>query len=97
MASAKVTFTLDGETVQRIRKLAEQQRKPQSLIVREAVAQYAGRDVKLSPEERDRKLAIIREILARPPQPGDKTAEDVDRELAEIRRSRNEGWSRPTD
>lgn len=97
MASAKVTFTLDSATIQQIRKLAEQQRKPQSLIVREAVAEYAGRDVKLSPEERERKLAMLREFMARPSRPGDKTADDVDDELREIRRSRKTGWSRQTD
>ena len=94
---AKATFTLDDETIRRIRQMAERSRKPQSQIVREAVAHYVGREMKLSDEERERKLAILREFAARPPQPGDKTSEDVDRELEELRLARREGWARPSD
>ena len=39
----KVTFTLDDETVARIRRAAGRHAKPQSAIVREAVAEYAAR------------------------------------------------------
>jgi hypothetical protein len=95
--AVKATFTLDDETMRRIRTLAERSRKPQSLIVREAVAHYAGREEKLSDEERERKLSILRDFAARPPQPGDKTSADVDRELEELRLARREGWARPSD
>jgi predicted transcriptional regulator len=85
---AKATFTLDDETLRTIRKMAQRERKPQSLVVREAVAHYAAREEKLSPEERDRLLRVLDEIKARPAQPDDKTAADVDRELRELRLAR---------
>ena len=84
----KVTYTLDDETVRQIRKLAERTRKPQSFIVREAVAHYAAREEKLTPDERDRLLRALDEMAARPPHPADRTAADVDRELRELRTAR---------
>ena len=95
--ATKATFTLDDDTMRTIRRMAERTRKPQSLIVREAVAHYAAREETLSEEDRERKLAILREFAARPPQPGDKTSADVDRELEELRLARREGWARPSD
>ena len=86
---AKATFTLDDETLRAIRKMAQRARKPQSLVVREAVAHYAAREEKLSPEERDRLLRVLDEMKARPAQPDDKTAADVDRELRELRLARH--------
>jgi hypothetical protein len=83
--ATKVTYTLDDETVERVKKLAQRQRKPQSQIVREAVAHYAGREDKLTPEERERKLAILREYGARLPT---RSQEDVQRELEELRETR---------
>jgi hypothetical protein len=68
--------------------MAQRARKPQSLVVREAVAHYAAREEKLSPEERDRLLRVLDEMKARPAQPDDKTAADVDRELRELRLAR---------
>jgi len=90
----KVTFTLDEETVRRLRKIADRTKKPQSLVVREAVAHYAARDEKMSDEERDRMLRILDEMMKQPPT---RSAEDVDRELREIRVSRRRGWRRPSD
>lgn len=86
--ATKVTFTLDDDTVRNIRRLAERSRKAQSLIVREAVAHYAAREQKLSDEERERLLRVLDEFAARPANPDDKTAEDVDRELRELRLAR---------
>jgi hypothetical protein len=95
---AKATFTLDEETLRLIKKIAQRARKPQSLVVREAVAHYADREEKLSPEERDRLLRVIDDMMARPAQPGDKTAEDVDRELEELRLARRgRGRLHPVD
>jgi hypothetical protein len=92
--ATKVTYTLDDETVERVRKLAQRQRKPQSQIVREAIAHFAAREDKLTPEERERKLAILRELGPKLP---DRSPEDVQRELDEIRESRQTGWLRPWD
>jgi hypothetical protein len=89
---AKLTFSLDDDAVQTLRRLAERSRKPQSLIVREAIAQYAEREEMLPPEERDRLLGILRRIGQRPPT---RPQSEVRDELREIRRSRRDGWSRP--
>ena len=87
----KLTFSLDEESVQTLRRVAERSRKPQSLIVREAIAQYAARDEVLPAEERDRLLAVVRRIKRRP---ATRPASAVREELKEIRRSRRAG-SRP--
>ena len=89
----KVTFTLDAETVGTLRKIAERTKKPQSLVVREAVARYAQAD-KLTDEERERKLRILRELGAQLPT---RPQREVEQELREIRRSRRVGWARPSD
>jgi Ribbon-helix-helix protein, copG family len=89
---AKVTFSLDDEAIRLLRKTAERSRKPQSLIVREAIAQYAAREEKLSDAERDRLLKVLREIKVLPATRPDG---EVDHELRAIRRARRTGWSRP--
>jgi hypothetical protein len=88
----KVTFSLDEETVGTLRQAAQRTRKPQSLIVREAIAQYAAREDLLPNPERERLLGILRRIAKRPPT---RPQAAVARELAAIRRSRRTGWSRP--
>lgn len=88
---AKLTFSLDDETVQLLRRVAERSGKPQSLIVREAVAQYAAREEMLSDVDRERLLTVLQQIKTRP---GSRTAVEVDRELQELRRARRTGWSR---
>jgi hypothetical protein len=88
----KLTFSLDEESVQMLRRVAARSRKPQSLIVREAIAQYAERDEVLPPDERDRLLAVVRRIKRRP---ATRPPSAVREELQEIRRSRRGGWSRP--
>lgn len=90
----KVTFTLDEDTVRKLRKMAERTKKPQSLVVREAVAQYSARDEKMTDEERERWLRTFDELIAKiPPRP----RKEVERELADLRRSRRTGWVRPWD
>ena len=88
----KLTFSLDDESVQTLRRVAERSRKPQSLIVREAIAQYAEREEVLPADERERLLAVLRRIRRRP---ATRPASAVREELQEIRRSRRAGWSRP--
>ena len=87
----KLTFSLDDETVRVLRRTAERTRKPQSLVVREAVAEYAARENRLSDADRDRLLGVIRQIRRRP---ATRSGADVDQELREIRQSRRTGWSR---
>ena len=86
----KMTFTLDDETVRRLRQTAARQGKPQSFVVREAIREYASRSGKMSEEERLRMLHIIDTVLPKiPPRP----QAEVDAELAEIRRARRR-WGR---
>jgi predicted DNA-binding protein len=87
----KLTFSLDDETVTALRQMAQRRRKPQSLIVREAIARYAeGEDV-LSDRDRERLLRVLRRIRTGP---ATRSQADVDRELQAIRRSRRTGWTR---
>jgi predicted transcriptional regulator len=81
----KVTFTLDEETIARLRRTAARLAKPQSQVVREAVREYEARSSKLSDEERTRMLAILDRIVQEPPT---RTAAEVDAEIGRIRASR---------
>jgi hypothetical protein len=85
----KVTYTLDEETVKRIRRIAGRLGKPQSQVVREAVKDYEARSDKLSDEERDRMLTVLARIRRQPPS---RPQSEVDAELRENRQHRQ--WSR---
>ncbi len=91
---AKVTFSLDDETVRTLRAVAERTQKPQSAVVREAIVEYAAKDEKLSDPDRARKLQLIRQLRAQPPT---RDQAGVDRELDDLRRSRKAGWARRSD
>ena len=86
---AKLTFSLDAETVALLRKTAARLRKPQSLIVREAIARYGAEEDKLNDEERDRLLKVVDYIKTLP---ASGSQADAEREKREIRRSRRAGW-----
>ncbi|PYR14248.1 MAG: hypothetical protein DMF94_34600 [Acidobacteria bacterium] len=87
----KVTFTLDDQTVARLRQAAERLNKPQSQVVREAVRDYADRVGRLSEHERLRMLSALDAIVKRKPT---RSTADVDRELREIRVARRSGGRR---
>ena len=91
MATRKVTFTLDEETVHRINDAAVRLAKPKSQVVREAVADYHSRIGRLSESERRRMLkifdALVPAIPARP-------RREAEAELREIRRARGSGGRR---
>lgn len=89
-AMMKVTFTLDDQTIERLRRTASRLAKPQSYVVREAVREYEARSTKLSDEERARMLAIVDRMVQ---EPHTRTAAEVDAELREIRASRRR-WAR---
>jgi hypothetical protein len=91
---AKVTYALDDETVQLIRTLADRQQKPQSHVVRDAVALYAVEGAKLDEHERARKLRLLDALKT---QPATRSAAQVDAELAAIRSARRTGWRRRSD
>jgi predicted transcriptional regulator len=90
----KVTYTLDDETVQRIRRIAARLGRPQSQVVREAVKDYEARSDKLSDEERDRMLAVLDRIMKEPPT---RPQVEVEAELREIRKSRRWGRLHPAE
>jgi predicted transcriptional regulator len=88
---AKVTFTVDDETVRTLRTMAERLGKPQSMVVREAVAEYGARAGRLTEGERRRMLAAIDAMMARP---ATRSRAAVDREVKAIRRARRHGGRR---
>ena len=83
----KVTYSLDDATVRRIRRAAERLGKPQSLVVREAVAEYDARTDRLSEAERLRMLEVLDRLRD---EPVTRSRESVAAEIQEIRRSRRE-------
>ena len=91
MASTKVTFTLDAETINRLERASKQLSKPKSQVIREAVQEYYQRIGRLSESERLYKLRVLDEMLARIPI---RPRADAERELREIRRARRGGGRR---
>jgi hypothetical protein len=87
----KVTFTLDDETVGTLRRTAERLAKPQSLVVREAIREYARRAGKLTDDERRRLLEVFDTMLPKIPR---RSAAETDEELREIRAVRRRGGRR---
>ncbi len=86
-----MTFSLDEATAARLRRTSETLQRSKSEIVREAIQDYADRVGKLGEAERRRMLEIFdTQIAALPSQPLD----EVEKELDEIRRSRNHGGRR---
>ena len=83
----KVTYSLDDATVRRIRRAAERLGKPQSQVVREAVAEYDARTDRLSEAERLRMLEVLDRLSK---EPVTRSQESVEAELREIRESRRE-------
>ena len=86
----KVTFTLDDETVERLRRLAARLGRPQSQVVRESIKEYEARSDKLSEEERRRMLNVLDRIMKSAPT---RPQAEVDAELEEIRAARRR-WGR---
>ena len=88
MATLKMTFTLDQDTVRLIDDGATRLAEPKSQFIREAVADYHSRIGRLSESERQRMLKVFDTVVplipARPQQ-------EVEDELREIRRARRAG------
>ena len=83
-----MTFSLDEATAARLNQTSERLRMAKSEVVREAIQDYAARVGRLSERERLRQLRVFDEFV--PEIPG-RTAQEVDRELEEIRRARRGG------
>jgi predicted transcriptional regulator len=88
---ARVTFSLSDETVAEIRRTAARLHKPQSHVVRDAVAEYAARGDRLSDAERRQALAAIERLRAARPT---RSAAEVDAELGALRSARRAGGRR---
>ncbi|HUF47684.1 MAG TPA: ribbon-helix-helix protein, CopG family [Vicinamibacterales bacterium] len=84
----RVTFSLDAITVGHIRRTAARLRKPQSQVVREAVADYAARSDRLSEAERVRLLDVVDRLRG---VKASRSGRAVDAELETIRRARRSG------
>ena len=86
----KVTFTLDDETVERLRRLASRLGRPRSQVVRESIKEYEARSDRLTEDERRRLLAVMDRIRKAPPT---RPQAEVDAELRELRAARRR-WGR---
>ena len=88
MATTKVTFTLDPETLARLAAAAARLAVPKSAVVREAIRDFSERAGRLGEGERRRLLEAFDRLLPAIPRrpPG-----DVARELGELRRARRAG------
>ena len=86
-----MTFTFDEQTVETLRRAASRLKKPQSVIVREAIQDYANRADRLSDDERKRMLKVVDRMMARP---AERTETEVDTEIAEVRAARKSGGRR---
>ena len=89
--ATKMTFSLDDDTARRLRTTAERLRKPQSQVVREAVAEYAVRVDRLSESER---LSLLRTFDQVVPSIPARPADSVDAEIRRLRADRHRGGRR---
>ncbi len=91
LVMARATFSLDEATIAEIKRTAERLRKPQSHVIRDAVADYAERTDRLSERERRHMLGVLESLRAS--RPG-RSAKDVDDELKAVRQARRAGGRR---
>lgn len=91
MASTKLTFSLDADTVTRLRTAAERLRMPQSQVVREAIAEYSAHIGRLSEAER---VALLQTFDRLVPSLPAKPASAVDAELRALRAARRRSGRR---
>jgi len=87
----KMTFTFDDETVGTLRRTASRLKKPQSVVVREAIQDYATSSDRLSEEERKHALNVFDRLVAKIPGGSPAAAKA---EKAAIRAARRSGGRR---
>ena len=91
----EATFSVDEETFRILKRTAERLGKSQSLVVREAVAEYAARAGRLTDAERRRTVKIVDAMMK---EPRTRPADAVQAEIRDIRRARRHGGRRhPAD
>lgn len=88
MATTKVTFTLDQETLVRLSTAAERLALPKSAVVREAIRDFSDRARKLGDGERRRLLDAFDRLVPVIPR---RSSAEVNRELDALRRARRRG------
>lgn len=88
MASIKVTYSLDPDTVSRLERTAERLGVSKSQVVREAVADYSVRVDRLGERERLRLLELFDRVVPAIPE---RPVEEVEEELEALRRARRHG------
>ena len=91
MATTKVTFTLDQETLARLRTAAERLAMPKSAVVREAIRDFGERAGRLGETERRRQLEAFDRLVPMIPR---RSPAEVERELDALRRARRAGGRR---
>ncbi len=87
----KMTFTFDEQTAETLRRAAARLKKPQSVIVREAIQDYAIRADRLSDEERKRMIKVLDRMIARPSK---RSQAEVNAEISQVRAARRGGGRR---
>jgi predicted transcriptional regulator len=85
---AKFTFVFDDQTARALRATAARLGKSQSLVVREAVAEYAANAGRLTDAERRRMLGTIDALMKRAPA---RSRKAVAAEIRAVRRARRQG------
>ena len=86
-----MTFTFDGATVDTLRRTASRLKKPQSVVVREAIQEYAVRSDRLSDDERTHSLKVFDRMIARIPT---RSRNEAKAEKTAIRAGRRTGGRR---
>jgi predicted transcriptional regulator len=87
----RVTFSLNEATIAELRRTAARLQRPQSQVVREAVAEYAARTDRMSERERLHAIAAIEKLRAEPPS---RSARAVETEMRTSRAARRRGGRR---
>jgi hypothetical protein len=82
---------VDDKTADTLKKVADRLSKSQSLVVREAIAQYAAHAGRLTEGERRRMLKAVDRMTAQPPT---RRQAEVVRELGAVRTARRQGGRR---
>jgi hypothetical protein len=85
---SKFTFVFDEATARTLRATAARLRKSQSLVVREAVAEYAAHAGRLTDGERRRMLGTIDALMRRP---AFRNGQQVAAEIRAVRAARRQG------
>jgi predicted transcriptional regulator len=90
MASVKVTFTLDEETIGRLALLSKETRQPKSAVVRDAIERRFAERGRMSAERQAYLLSLIEKWKKEPPL---RTESQIEAEVRGIRRARRAGGS----